>query len=124
MNDSIIRPVLEYCCQLWHSGLTKDQDSKLESVQKRVLKCLFPDSSYPQALELSNLQTLNKRRFELCKSLFGNMKNPHHKLHDMLPPVRSHAYSTRNSPSLPVIRTRTKRYGTSFVPWAISNCQN
>ena len=33
-----IRPVFEYACQVWYSGLTKEQSDSLESIQKRVLK--------------------------------------------------------------------------------------
>jgi len=38
---SVIRPVLEYACPVWHSNLTKGQHDLLESLQKRALKIIF-----------------------------------------------------------------------------------
>ena len=32
---SIVRPVLEYACQVWHSSLTKEQSTSIEKIQKR-----------------------------------------------------------------------------------------
>ena len=33
-----IRPVLEYACSVWHSGLTAAQTKALESLQRRAMK--------------------------------------------------------------------------------------
>ena len=35
---SIIRSVVEYCFQVWHPGLTKQQYNEIEFVQKDALK--------------------------------------------------------------------------------------
>ncbi len=35
---SVIRSVLEYACDVWHSGLNKEQSDTLEHLQKRALK--------------------------------------------------------------------------------------
>ena len=32
-----MRPILEYACPVWHAGLTKDQNNKLEKIQKLAL---------------------------------------------------------------------------------------
>ena len=37
---TVIRPVLEYGCAVWHHGLTVAQSPKLESLQKRALKII------------------------------------------------------------------------------------
>jgi hypothetical protein len=34
---SVIRPVLEYACPVWQSGLTVEQRGRLESIQWRAL---------------------------------------------------------------------------------------
>ena len=38
---SVVRPVLEYACPAWHTGLTRDQSDRLETVQKRALSIIF-----------------------------------------------------------------------------------
>jgi len=37
---TVIRPVLEYRCAVWHHGLTVPQSHKLESLQKRALRII------------------------------------------------------------------------------------
>ena len=37
-----VRPVLEYACPVWHSGLTVAQSDLLESVQKRAIRIVYP----------------------------------------------------------------------------------
>ena len=39
---SLIRSVLEYCCPVWHCGLTDSLTADIECVQKRVLRLIFP----------------------------------------------------------------------------------
>jgi hypothetical protein len=65
-----IRPVLEYACQVWHPGLTKEQSDSLESIQKRVLKIVYKEVTYDEALELAKLPKLSVRRENMCKKLF------------------------------------------------------
>jgi hypothetical protein len=38
---SVVKPVLEYACPAWHTGLTRDQSDRLEAVQKRSLSIIF-----------------------------------------------------------------------------------
>ncbi len=35
---TVVRPVLEYACQVWHNNLQQYLCNELESVQKRALK--------------------------------------------------------------------------------------
>ena len=39
---SVIRPVLEYACPVWHTNLNKHLTESTETVQKRALKCIYP----------------------------------------------------------------------------------
>ena len=43
---TIIRPILEYACQVWHTRLTIEQSYQIEQVQKRVLRILFHNIPY------------------------------------------------------------------------------
>ena len=38
---SVIRPVLEYACPVWHNSLTFEQSKRLEFIQKRALKIIY-----------------------------------------------------------------------------------
>ena len=51
-----IRSVLEYCSSLYHSTLTQQQESDIESVQKTCLKVIFGTHlEYDQLLTISGL---------------------------------------------------------------------
>ena len=81
---SLIRSVLEYCSPVWHCGLTQGQSSEIESVQKRVLKIVFPDLSYNNALAKSGLEKLSFRREKLSIKTFNGIKSQSHVLNRLL----------------------------------------
>ena len=82
---SLIRSILEYACPVWHAGLTVAQSNDLESVQKRVLRIIFPGLSYNEALVFSGLERLCMRRERLVRKLFNEMKCNDHILNKLLP---------------------------------------
>ena len=63
---SMVRPHLEYACQVWDPHLAKDK-KMLEDVQKFGCKLAAHqwDSSYQDLLELFELQSLEQRRLHL-----------------------------------------------------------
>ena len=70
---SVVRPVLEYACPAWHTGLTRDQSDRLETVQKRALSIIFNMSVFENYLEFcssNGIETLAVRRDNLCKRFF------------------------------------------------------
>jgi len=70
---SIIRSVLECACPVWHPGLSKAQANKIERVQKRCLRIIYPERTYTEALLISGLKTLQSRRENITHDLFrGN----------------------------------------------------
>ena len=71
---SIIRSILDYCCQIWHPGLTKQQSKEIEAVQKRCLKIIYPAVSYATSLKIASLERLSDRRERLVKELFNEIK--------------------------------------------------
>ncbi len=71
-------PIMEYACQVWHPGLTKEQSDSLESIQKRVLKVVYKDTKYEEALHLANLPKLSEHRENICKKVFEQMKDKNH----------------------------------------------
>ena len=46
---AVVRPVLEYDCQVWHPGLTEEQHDALEHIQERVMKIVCPTMTYMHA---------------------------------------------------------------------------
>ena len=118
---SVIRPVLEYACQVWHSSLPKYLDDKIETVQKRALKSIYPGLDYKCTLHLVNMKTLGERRSELCKIYFNKLKDVNHRLHHLLPAPRTMRYTLRSAPEYPCPRTRTNRFKNSLIPWCLSN---
>ena len=115
---SLIRSVLEYACVVWHSGLTVGESTELERVQKRVLRILYPDRSYSEALALSGLERLDARRERMVREIFQEIKNPGHILHDLLP-LRPACRPTRDDYEFEMPRCKTNRYSRSFIPYCI-----
>ena len=85
---SVVRPVLEYACPVWHTNLPKYLSDSIELIQNRALKFIFPDMSYNDILNDTGLRTLKERRNVLCivmdrdgwsgKSLIINILLPFH----------------------------------------------
>ena len=95
INASMIRPVLEYACHVWHTGLPGTLSEKLESVQRGAQRIAVPDSTYPAALQRSGL---HDRREELSGRFFqGGHLSPSHKLHHLLPDGRLVCHDLRGS---------------------------
>ena len=63
---SLMRPHLEYACQVWDPHLSKDMNA-LEKVQKFACKLATSkwDSSYNELLSFLDLKPLQERRLEL-----------------------------------------------------------
>ena len=119
---SLIRSVLEYAAPVWHSSLTNEQSRLLESIQKRVLKIIFPRSSYEEALTKCDLDHLSDRRTAICRKLFREMHNPEHKLNHLLPkPKETSGLRKQNSYEPP--KARTKRYKVTYIPYCLYNFQ-
>ena len=59
---SIIRPVLEYACPVWHTNLPTYLSDSIELIQKRAMKSIYPGQSYADVLQCMGLTTLNERR--------------------------------------------------------------
>ena len=117
---SIIRPILEYACQVWHSALTVKLTKDLEHVQKQALRIVYRPGDYCQHLARSGLPRLSNRRLELCRVFYTKMKNPHHGLDHLIPDSRVVHNDLRNPRTLPVPRARTDRFKNSFVPWCVA----
>ena len=54
---SVIRPVVEYSCPVWHTNLPKYLSDNIEIIKKRCLKTIFPGYQYENILQMVNLPT-------------------------------------------------------------------
>ena len=77
---SVIKPVLEYACPVWHTNLNRHITESIETVQKRALKCIYPGNGYADILCLRNLHCLKERRDSLCKKYFQKIMETTHRL--------------------------------------------
>ena len=120
---SVVRPVLEYACPIWHTNLPQYLSDNIEVIIRRALKCIFPGLGYEEILRRVNLDTLNVRRDSICQHYFDSIKVGTHRLNYLLSDKRHTAYNIiqDNVYHLPV--TRMNRFRNSFIPWTLYNCQ-
>ena len=85
MYVSVNRPVLEYACPVWGTNIPGYLSDKIEMVQKRALKAIYPGMNYDSILESLNISLLATRRLHLCTKYVNDMKRTDHKLHHLLP---------------------------------------
>ena len=63
---TIIRPVADYACVVYHSSLTDEQDELLDRLQNNALKCIFGPMSGRKLREKAVITTLRERREDIC----------------------------------------------------------
>ena len=75
---TVIRPVLDFASVGYHSLLTKDQEERLEKLQRRALKVIHGvGSSYSDILENNSMEKLSERRERMfVKFAVKSSKNP------------------------------------------------
>ena len=76
-----VRAGLEYACAVWHTLRSTEQSSRIERLQKRALRIIYPNASYDEALTLSGLETLHARRERIAQNFFNEVLSPEHRLH-------------------------------------------
>ena len=64
---TVIRPILDYCCVVYHSLLTDKMDQQVERLQSQALKNIYGFGvPYRDMRERAGVTTLRARRTELC----------------------------------------------------------
>ena len=112
-----IRSILEHSSNVWHSGLTLENETGLERVQKIAMKIILKDkySSHENALITLELETLKERREHLCLNVARKcLKND--EMNHLFPPNDSkHIMKPRNYEHLKVLFARTNRFKESPI---------
>ena len=113
-----IRSILEQSCQVWNSNLTLENITDLERIQKTACRIILQTdySSYAEALETLNLESLYDRRATLCLK-FARHCTRTSQAKDMFPLNQNdHHWNTRLREKYQVIMARTGRLQDSAVP--------
>ena len=120
---SLIRSVLEYCCPVWHCGLTDSLTADIECVQKRVLRLIFPHLTYAEALLISGLDRLSTRRQTLSRKAFNQIKSATHVLNHLLVPrvVNGDQMKMRTKYPYVIPRLKTDRAARSVIWHGLKN---
>ena len=71
---SVIRPVLEYACPVWHTMLPKYLSDSIEMVQKPALSSIHPGYHDTDILDMVWLPTLENRLKEIWCLFWKNKK--------------------------------------------------
>ena len=113
---SVIRPILEYACQVFHCNLPLYLSEEIERIQRRALRIIFPDCSYSAGLVKAALTTLYDRRSTLCKEFFSDIDTlGNHKLSHLLPVRSQQNYNLRSTGAFATPVCRTNRFRDSFI---------
>jgi hypothetical protein len=110
--STFIRSCIQYASPAW-SALTKQQSDLIETIQKRALRIIVPETPYTEALDRVGLQTVAVRRQELCKTFMnklninGDANNPIKNA--VTNYVHSHDYGLRHA-SVSKPRVNTERF--------------
>ena len=103
---------------LWHSGLTQEEEQKIENIQKSSLKIILQEMfiNYDTALEICALQKLSERRKSHCLSFAKRcLKNVQTK--SMFPLNPDLPQNLRHPEKYQVNFTHTESYKNSTVPY-------
>ena len=119
-----VRSTLEFAAPVFHSGLTANQSSQIEMVQKKALAIILGRqySSYETALNTLNLERLDTRREDLSFR-FALKCTKSHRHNSMFPPNPNYRPNMRNPKPFLEYQCHTSRYFNSAIP-ALSRLLN
>ncbi len=93
---SLVRPIVEYACSVWHAGLPQYMQKEVETIHKRALTTIYGLAPYEEHLCASGLVSLKDRRVKICSDLFNEKCKPDHKLNHLIPKTPERSKSLRN----------------------------
>ena len=72
----MLRPIIEFCGNVYHAMLTNEMTERLESLQRRALRIIFGfEKTYAELLSVSNLEKLHVRRERMCLNFALKLTN-------------------------------------------------
>ena len=109
-----IRSICEMACQVFHSGLTKNQSRDIENIQKRALKIILGQhyGNYELACTLMSAEPLSDRRDSICLTFIK--KAVRKGLHtDIFKPAKTLNVTRSKNTQLKEYTCNTQRYYNS-----------
>ena len=103
-----IQSALDYDCQVWNLNAAQYLSEEIERIQKRALRLICPHLSSSQALEQTQLATLEQRHNNLSSSISRTQPNQDTK---SIP-----FYNLKNSKYFDLLRCRSGRFKKNFIP--------
>ena len=89
---TLVRPLLEYYCPVWHSSLTINLSDKVEWVQKRSMRIIYATLNYDAALIQAKCSPFSVRRDSMCTKTFDKLRQPASRLEHFIPPSRNNEH--------------------------------
>jgi len=123
---TVIRPVTEYACAVWHSSITAEQRDQLEAIQLRAVRIIFgKELDFDILAIIHDIPLLADRRNRQMRQLFTGMHDSSHCLHRLLleNSVESAIHTMCNHRNYRVPFARTNRFKNSFLLYALGNFQ-
>ena len=116
-----VRSILEFGVPVWNSGLTQEEVSDIERVQKSFLHIVLGEDydEYNTALFKSNLEMLSTRRTKLCKS-FALKTSKHPKHHHWFTKTEPGPLTRSKKPTFKPPLCRLTRLKKSPIPYLTS----
>ena len=110
------RSIVEQSAVVWSSSLTKENIADIERTQKSFAKLVLKEKyrSYPEALLLLNLESLEDRRSELSLQ-FAKKCLLNEKFSNLFPENENHGPETRNQEKYKVRFSHTERTKMSSI---------
>ena len=123
-----IRSGMEYNSVVWHSSLTDKNTSDLERIQKNAAKVILKSNyeSFEKALEILNMETLEKRREKLCLN-FAKKSLKSETMKTIFPENEKSSMKTRNQERFIVNFANRERYKKSAIPYLqrmLNSCES
>ena len=116
-----VRSVLEMAVPVSHPAITQEETKQIERVQKCAFYIIFGKEyiSYKNALEMCEIETLEKRRTKICeKFAMKCFKSPRYSTWFHLNDNSETQHNTRSyKRPLKAVNSRTQRYKNSTVPF-------
>ena len=122
---TVVRPIIEYACPVWQSGLTEEHRQRLEAIQRRAFRIISGSTDYDLQCVVYDIEPVSIRLQNLTRSFFDRINEKHDCLHWLLPPSCSnYTDRLRTFNKLPLIKCRTQRFKQSFLPYSLANFQS
>jgi hypothetical protein len=111
-----VRSLLELAVPVWHSGLTKHESARIETIQKTAFKIILGDNfvNYDVACTLFGVEPLELRRVDLCLNF---AKKDLKKDHSIFVKQRVVTRTRRIPDKVKEIKCRTQRFQKSSLPY-------